>query len=108
MGLGIRVFFVGNDNTLKQISLRRLDKLMRNDDDANLLFEYAGQRVRYALVVLELENRKPTAIRRIDCSILKFDPEGRIDQEELYRHDYLAVSSIDSPSPMFGPHIESP
>lgn len=105
MGLGVRVFFIEDDNSLKRISLKRLEKLIDNDADAEPLLGYAGQRVRYALVILDVENRKPIAIRGMDCSILKFDNKGRVDQDEWNKQKYFAVEMMASIIPE--PKIES-
>jgi hypothetical protein len=70
---------------------------LRSDSDESFP-EYAGQRVRYALAFVELDNRKPTAIRRIDCSILQFNSKGQLDQEEWLRGAQLGIDSIAPPS----------
>ena len=43
MGLGIRVFFIDNDNSLRRISLKRLQVLIDGDDEAEPLPGYAGR-----------------------------------------------------------------
>lgn len=72
-----------DDHILRRISVRRFYKLLINEYDAQPLLEYADQRVRTAFLLLELENRKPTAINRIDRSFYNFDANGRIDQDDL-------------------------
>jgi hypothetical protein len=95
MGIGLRIFFVLNDgDRLQRISLRRFDDLW--GDSKERFPEHAGQSVRYALVILETQNRKPNAIRRIDCGILKFDSKGQIDEHEWRRQVGLASEMMPS------------
>ena len=64
MGIGLRVFFVLNESDrLQRISLKRFDGLW--GDSKERFPEYAGQSMRYALVILETQNRKPNAITSI-------------------------------------------
>ncbi len=89
MGIGLRIFFVLNDgDRLQRISLKRFDDLWGNSKER--FPEHAGQSVRYALVILETQNRKPNAIERIDCGILTFDSKGQIDELEWRRQVGLA------------------
>ena len=95
MGIGLRVFLILNDgDRLQRISLKRFDGLWRGSKER--LPEFARQTVRYALVILETENRKPNAIKTIDCGILKFDSKGQIDRNEWLRQARLAIESMPS------------
>jgi hypothetical protein len=60
------------------------------------LAEYAGKRLRYALVFLERFDRKPVEIIQIQYSYLSFDAEGKIDQSEFEKQPRLAMEVIDS------------
>jgi len=57
MELSIRVFIVAYDDKIKRLPLARYERFLNRDPDERLL-EYAGQRVRYALIVVDLVNRK--------------------------------------------------
>ncbi|HXG65702.1 MAG TPA: hypothetical protein VNO70_11390 [Blastocatellia bacterium] len=109
MGLGIRVFLIDGDNRLRRISLKRFHGLIDRRDDVKPLPEYAGQRVRYALTILEVENRKPIAIKGIDCYILKFDDTGLVDKDDWNKQKCFAVSMLDSffPERVQGPVIDA-
>jgi len=55
--------------------------------------------VRYALVILELVNRKPVEIEEIQYSYLTFDAQGRLDPADFEKQVRLAmevVGSLDS------------
>jgi len=84
MGLGFRVFFVDENDSLRRVSLAQYESLFRGDPGARLP-EYAGKRVRCAVVVLNVEERKPQSIAWIDSLIVPFDDEGKIDAGEMER-----------------------
>ena len=64
--------------------------------------EYAGQRLRIAVVILEVKGRKPVAIERIDRAILVFDGTGRVDRRREQKQGRLAVGSLSWPVPESG------
>ena len=77
MGLGTRIFIVNDDDTIKRMPMKRYHRLFKRDPEERFL-EYAGNRIRYVLVVLALKNRKPVEILRIQYSYLAFDQKGRL------------------------------
>jgi hypothetical protein len=81
MGLGSRIFLVNDDGSLQRLSLARYERLLHRDPKERLP-QYAGKRIRYVLVVLEIENRRPTEVILVQYSYLSFDSEGRIDAAE--------------------------
>lgn len=79
MTIGVRVMFVDGDRIIR-VPLRRFNRLF--DGDLNeAMPEYAGQRVRCAMVYVELADRKPVEVVRIDYMVLPLDPEGRVDAD---------------------------
>jgi len=56
--------------------------------------EYVEKRVRYALVTLNLENRKPVEILGIGYHILTFGSEGKIDANEPQSEMRLWVDQL--------------
>jgi hypothetical protein len=93
MGLGTRIFIVNDDDTLKRMPMRRYHRLFKRDPEERFL-EYAGNRIRYVLVVLELENRKPVEILKIQYSYLAFDQKGRLREDERERAARLSMEMI--------------
>ena len=55
---------------------------------------YTNKRVRYVMVVLDLLDREPVEILRIDYAFLKFDAKGRIDHYEKKKEARLASESL--------------
>jgi hypothetical protein len=64
MGVACRVFFVDDNDSLQQIPMTRLDRLLHFDRRESLQ-QYAGKRVRCAIVILEVVGRQVQAIRNI-------------------------------------------
>ena len=98
MATAFRVFLVGDDDSLKRLPIGRYEKMLKADPKESLP-EYAGKRVRYALVILELVNRKPVEIEEIQYSYLTFDAQGRLDPADFEKQVRLAmevVGSLDS------------
>jgi hypothetical protein len=93
MGTGYRVFIFDDNDGLRSLPMARYNRL-RRQEPGERLEEYAGKRVRCALVILEVEKRKPIAIERIDYMLVPFDAEGRIDSAELERRAKLAVQCL--------------
>ena len=67
---------------------------MRRGEPQERLPEYANKQIRYALVVLETENRKPVAIHMIQYAYLLFDAEGRLDATNLEQAARLALDLV--------------
>jgi hypothetical protein len=103
MGLGTRIFIVNDDDTLKRMPMKRYHRLFSRHPEERFL-EYAGKRIRYVLVVLELENRKPVEILRIQYSYLAFDQKGRLREDERERAARLSMEMIKPSLPQQEPN----
>jgi hypothetical protein len=93
MGLGSRIFIVNDDESLNRLSMAKFERLFRRNLDERLL-SYAGKRVRYAHVVLEIENRKPKEVALIQCAYMYFDADGRIDWSSMEKEMQLGVQMV--------------
>jgi len=93
MGLSIRVFIVEDDDTIKRLPLARYERLLNRDPDERLL-EYAGKRVRYALIVVDFVNRRPIEILRDEFGFLDFDDKGRLKVSELGKEESIAFDML--------------
>ena len=93
MGTGVRLFFINDDSTIRRIPWARYERLLKGD--SNRCFqEYAGKSVRYALVFLELINRKPVEIISIQYAILSLDDEGQISSGEYEKEMRLGAQML--------------
>ena len=93
MGIGIRVLLVDDDDSIKRLPLTRYERLLRRNSKEHLP-QYAGKRVRFAEVAVELEKRKPVQIIRSVYGILQFDSEGRIDAAEYEKEMRLSAEMM--------------
>ncbi|MBP8645543.1 MAG: hypothetical protein KBH99_05420 [Syntrophobacteraceae bacterium] len=103
MGTALRIFFVGEDDSLHRISMARYQRLI-NRDPGERMPEYAGKGVRCAAVFLDLVAREPVTILGIQYSLISFDQEGQLeaasDDEETETKDRFAPSvSVETGSP---------
>jgi len=98
MGISLRIFLVNDDDSIQRLALSRYDRLLERDPKERLP-QYAGERVRYALAVVDLVDREPVEILRIQYSYLSFDSEGRIDPAEGEREARLLLE-IFPPEPI--------
>lgn len=96
MGYSLRIFFIDKDNNIKKIPLTRFDRI-RDRDTKEKLNEYKNSRIRYAEVVVELENRKPVFIALAVYGYLQFDSNGLLDEKFL--NDKWQVTSNILPLP---------
>ena len=97
MGLSIRIFIVEDDDTIKRLPLARYERLLRRDPNERLL-EYTDKRFRYALIVVDLFNRRPIEIVKDEFGFLSFDDEGRLNLSELVKEESLAFDML---APLF-------
>jgi len=96
MGTGVRVFFFDSDHMARKVPLSKFERLYDRRSDESLM-EYAGERVKCAMVFVRLENRKPAEIIHMDYFIVPFKADGRVDQDERERGISLVMRSIDAP-----------
>ena len=94
MGLSIRVFIVEDDNTIKRLPMIRFERLLNRDPNEKLS-KYAGKRVRYALIVVDLVNRRPIEIVRDEYAYLDFDEEGQFKEPEHGKEESSAFDMLD-------------
>ena len=94
MGLGTRIFIVRADDSLQRLTLKRYNRLIKGYPDEGLM-QYAGKRIRYALIVLEMINRKPAEILMAEYSFLVFDSEGRLDVSEQEKAARLVMDTLE-------------
>jgi len=97
MGAALRIFLVGDDDSLDRIPAARYGRLIQRDPRVRLP-RYAGKRVRCAAVYLELMAREPLAILGVQYFLVHFDGEGRLDPDRLEKE----ARFTDPPASPFG------
>lgn len=93
MGSSLRIFLVDDDDSLRRLPLARYERLLRGEAGESLP-QYAGRRVRYVLVSVDVVNRKPVEIVHVQHSMLAFDSKGRLDQVDRKRKAKLAIDLL--------------
>jgi len=94
MGLSIRVFIVEDDDSINRLPLAQYERLLKRGPDERLL-KYAGNRVRYALLVVDLVNRRPIEIVRDQFGFLDFDDEGQLKIGEHEKKESLTFDMLE-------------
>ncbi len=89
MGVTLWIFIVNDDDSIERFPLARFERLSELDPKERLP-RYAGKRVRYVEVALELAKRKPVNILNMLYLILPFDSRGRVDAKEQEKERRLA------------------
>ena len=96
MGLSIRIFIVEDDDSISRLPLAQYERLLKGDADERLP-KYAGKRVRYALMVVDLVNRRPIEVVRDQFGFLEFDDSGRLKMAE---HEEMESIAFDMLAPV--------
>ena len=96
MGLSIRIFIVEDDDSISRLLLAQYKRLLKSDPDERLP-KYAGKRVRYALMVVDLVNRRPIEVVRDQFGFLEFDDNGRLKTAE---HEEMESIAFDMLAPV--------
>ena len=94
MGFGYRVFFVEEDGTLRSITHEAFDGLRTFRKDLRFR-EYAGRKVRCAVVFLQTINDKPASVTQTHYMYLHFDKGGRLDPERQREAMALSIQMTD-------------
>jgi hypothetical protein len=77
MGLGMRIFIVKDNGLLERLAFEKYNRLLQRHP-SDRLFQYAGKRVRCAVIVVKSINRKPVEILKCQYSYLSFDSDGML------------------------------
>jgi len=93
MGTGCRVFLIDENDSLQRISMARLDRLLRFDRRESFP-QYAGKRIRCAMVFVDVAGREVLSIRNADYFPLTFDAKGQINKKEWERGVRLGMELL--------------
>ena len=104
MGIGCRVFLIDDNDSLQRISMVRLTRLLHFDPRESLQ-QYAGKRVRCAMVFLEVAGRQVLTISHIDYFLLQFNDKGRIDKKEWEKGMRLGMELQPSLHKQYPQHV---
>lgn len=96
MAISTRNFIFNEESgSLNKIPNSKFEKFFNGDASVSLS-EYANKTIKYITVIVELENRKPVAIKDIHYGLLKVDGNGRMDSGFKYEMDRDLASIMSS------------
>jgi len=93
MGVSVRIFLIEEDDSVHKLSHAAFERLIRQDPK-ECLPKYAGQKVRYALIAVQMKNRKPVDILHTEESFFNFDSNGRLDFSDRNEMIELVYDSL--------------
>ena len=93
MGVSLRSFIIDDDETVHKISYAMYKRLV-GQDPGEQLKRYSGQRVRYALIAVEMRDRKPVDILHTEEGFFTFDSDGRLDLSSRREEIKLVFDSL--------------
>ncbi len=82
MGYSKRIIFFNPDGTCRKISIARFKKLWDYTTEASFP-EYAGIKIKCAIVYVEVRRHRVLRIVKTDYILLHFDNKGGLDKEEI-------------------------
>lgn len=92
MATGLRIFIVGNDGSVRPVSVARYDALVRRDQ-RGALPEFAGKHVQAAIVSVELDHRQPVSVTQVEYDVWYLDKGGLLSER---REQELARAAVES------------
>ena len=87
------VFIIEEDDSVHKLSHAAFERLIRQDPK-ECLTKYAGQKIRYALIAVQMKNRKPVDILHTEESFFNFDSNGRLDFSDRKEMIELVFDSL--------------
>ena len=96
MGLSIRSFCLGSDDTLYSFNSTRAIAMM-NDPAVHPIPRFAGQQVRRAEIIVVLQDRRPIRVAAKHFFMWQFDSQGVLDRKAL-SDDFLTGGGRWRPS----------
>jgi hypothetical protein len=97
--ISIRILIVEENDTIKRLPLAHYQRLLKRDPNEGLP-KYAGKRVRCALIVVDLINRRPRETVKDEYAFFNFDDNCRLktskhEKEESLAFDMLSFISLE-------------
>lgn len=91
MGMSVRTILLDSGDQIFLLPNTVFRKML-TDPEAHPLKQFAGQCVRCAEVIVELQNRRPVRIVRVSYVLLRFNPEGVLDRARIEQETVAVLS----------------
>jgi hypothetical protein len=95
MDLWTRIFIINEDDTIVEVTLEMIKKIQKKDSEDSFS-EYKGAIVRYAEIILDIDESMPISIVRSVYGYFKFDSEGKFDRDFLDKEARLSIEMLPS------------
>ena len=93
MGIGTRVYYVGDDETLIRMPVSGyFDLVLRRSKEPDL--EFAGKMIYFAVAYYRIKCRRPNELIKIDYTKTLFDKRGFLDEEAFNEGMRLALNCM--------------
>jgi hypothetical protein len=96
MGFACQTFLLAHDDRLGRLASAAFDRMLR-DPASHRLPQFAGQRVRMASIVVELDRGQPVRVVRRTFAVLGFDDEGGLDLGRFSRQQAALAEAALAP-----------
>jgi hypothetical protein len=93
MGFASRLFILDQDDGLHRLPGNWFAQMLR-EPSSRPVPHFAGLRVRFADIIVELIDRKPARIVRLYWGYLRFDQNGVLDNEEFSKREVAKINSF--------------
>ena len=103
MGFSFRMFLLDQDDGLYRLPNTKFVRML-TDPRSCRLDRFAGNRVRMTDVAVQLLDRQPVAIVRINFGFMSFDDQGYFDAPAFFRHQH-ARAELELEFPSAAPRI---
>ncbi|HEX8843091.1 MAG TPA: hypothetical protein VF791_00395 [Pyrinomonadaceae bacterium] len=94
LSTGTRLFFLDDEDNIHRISVSKFNRFYLQHDENESFPDFAGKRVRYALVFVALKDRQPVGVKYVDYGVIAFNKEGKLDGEAHARSLRLAADMM--------------
>lgn len=88
--LALRLFIITDSDIVYSMPQAMYKRLMADPAEYHLP-QFAGQRLRFACITVDLKDRKPDSVIRIDYHYLHFTDDGAIDRQR-FMHDGAVIA----------------
>jgi hypothetical protein len=106
MTISVRIFIMTSDDTLYRVVGTKFTAMI-NDPENHPLLRFAGQRVRMAEAIVELDNRAPSGIYRLLFGMLRFDDHGMLDIKTLMRQNFALFEAFNEQQATSGTVVDA-
>jgi len=89
-----RLFIVSDEDAVFRMPQAMFKRLMANPAEYHLP-QFANQRLRFACITVDLKDRKPDSVIRIDYHYIHFTADGAIDHQRFMRDGAVIMDAFD-------------